>query len=72
MPRMTGLRVCRSIRANPGTAGTRVMLLSAAVHPAAVEAGVAAGADLHSVKPFSPRSLAAQIHDLLAAPMPHQ
>jgi len=72
MPRMSGLQVCRSIRADPGIAGTRVMLLSAAVHPAAVEAGTAAGADLYGVKPFSPRSLAAQIHDLLAAPAPRR
>ena len=67
MPRMSGLQVCRSVRAHPGTAGTRVLLLSAAVHPTAIEAGLAAGADLYSLKPFSPRSLATQIRDLLAA-----
>ncbi len=70
MPRMTGLQVCRSVRANPGTAGTRVLLLSAAVHPSAIEAGSAAGADVYAHKPFSPRSLAAQIQDLLAARIP--
>jgi DNA-binding response OmpR family regulator len=67
MPRMSGLQVCRSVRAHPGTAGTRVLLLSAAVHPTAIEAGLAAGADLYSLKPFSPRSLATQIRDLLSA-----
>jgi len=66
MPKMSGLQVCRSVRANPGTAGTRVLLLSAAVHPTAVEAGLAAGADVYSLKPFSPRSLAVQIKDLLS------
>ena len=67
MPRMSGLQVCRSVRAEPGIAGTRVLLLSAAVHPTAIEAGLAAGADLYSHKPFSPRSLTRQIRDLLAA-----
>ena len=67
MPRMSGLQVCRSLRAEPGIAGTRVLLLSAAVHPTAIEAGLAAGADLYSHKPFSPRSLTRQIRDLLTA-----
>ena len=68
MPRMSGLEVCRSLRADPGTADTRVLLLSAAVHPAAPEAGVAAGADLYCSKPFSVRSLVTQIQDLMTAP----
>jgi len=68
MPRMSGLEVCRSLRADPGTADTRVLLLSAAVHPAAIEAGVAAGADLYCSKPFSVRSLVTQIQDLMTAP----
>ena len=67
MPRMSGLQVCRSVRAEPGISGTRVLLLSAAVHPTAIEAGLAAGADLYSHKPFSPRSLTRQIRDLLTA-----
>ena len=67
MPRMSGLQVCRAVRADPGIAGTRVLLLSAAVHPTAIEAGLAAGADLYSHKPFSPRSLATQIRNLLTA-----
>jgi DNA-binding response OmpR family regulator len=33
MPRMTGLQVCHSVRAEASIAGTRVMLLSAAVQP---------------------------------------
>ena len=67
MPRMNGLQVCRSVRANPDTAGTKVLLLSAAVQTTAIDAGLAAGADLYSVKPFRLRSLVTQIQDLLAA-----
>ena len=67
MPEMSGLEVCRSLRLDPKTAATRVMLLSAAVHPEAINAGSDAGADLYVQKPFSPRSLAGQIEGLLAA-----
>ena len=67
MPSMSGLQVCRSVRSDPAIAGTRVLLLSAAVHPTAIKAGLDAGADLYSHKPFSPRSLATQIRDLLSA-----
>ncbi len=67
MPKMNGLQVCRSVRANPVTAGTKVLLLSAAVHPTAIDAGLAAGADLYTVKPFRLRSLVIQIQDLLSA-----
>lgn len=65
MPELTGLEICRSLRADPMTAGVRIMLLSAAVHPAAVQDGLAAGADVYAQKPFSPRKLAAQIRELL-------
>ena len=39
MPEMTGLEVCRALRADPATSGVRIMLLSAAVHPARGHAG---------------------------------
>jgi CheY-like chemotaxis protein len=70
MPVLTGLQVCRSVRKDPDLAGVRVLLLSAAVQPQAVEAGIAAGADRYAQKPFSPRTLAKQIHDLLTNDVP--
>jgi DNA-binding response OmpR family regulator len=65
MPKLTGLQVCAAVRADARISGIRVMLLSAAVHPEAVSAGYDAQADLYATKPFSPRSLAVQIADLL-------
>ena len=65
MPGLTGLQVCASVRADPGLAHTKIILLSAAVHPAAVEAGMEVGTDRYTQKPFSPRSLAAEIRELL-------
>lgn len=68
MPEMTGLQVCRALRADPSTSGIRVMMLSAAVHPAAVADGEAAGADAYEAKPFSPRQLSARIREVLQSP----
>lgn len=65
MPDMTGLQVCRALRADPVTHDVRVLVLSAAVHPAAVAEGGAAGADAYEPKPFSPRTLSARIRDML-------
>ncbi|GAA1995284.1 response regulator [Nakamurella flavida] len=61
MPRLTGLQVCAAVRADHRLEHMRIMLLSAAVHAEAVAAGYDAQADLYATKPFSPRSLAAQI-----------
>jgi DNA-binding response OmpR family regulator len=70
MPVLTGLQVCRSVRQDLDLAGTRVLLLSAAVQPAAVAAGITAGADRYALKPFSPRTLAEQIRELLTGAVP--
>ncbi len=67
MPEMSGLEVCRALRLDPATSAVRILLLSAAVHPAAVAEGLAAGADAYLTKPFSPRTLSAQIRDMLPA-----
>lgn len=65
MPELTGLEVCRALRADPVTNDVRILVLSAAVHPAAVAEGGAAGADAYELKPFSPRTLSARIRDML-------
>jgi DNA-binding response OmpR family regulator len=67
MPEMTGLQVCRAVRADPATSGIRILVLSAAVHPAAVAEGGAAGADAYELKPFSPRTLSTRIREMLQA-----
>ena len=65
MPEMTGLQVCRAVRADPATSGVPILLLSAAAHPAAVAEGGAAGADAYEFKPFSPRTLSVRIREML-------
>lgn len=67
MPGRTGLEICRDVRSDPALAGMRLLLLSAAVQPEAVAAGLAAGADEYAFKPFSPRTLAEKVRAMLAA-----
>lgn len=70
MPGRTGLEVCRALRADAATRNVRVLILSAAVQPEAVEAGRAAGADEYALKPFSPRTLAEKVRSMLSAAGP--
>jgi DNA-binding response OmpR family regulator len=65
MPEMSGLEVCRVLRADPATSAISIMILSAAVHPVAVQDGLSAGADAYVQKPFSPKKLSAQIRAML-------
>ena len=66
MPGMSGLDVCRQLRANPDTADIAIILLTARAQEADVQAGFGSGADDYVVKPFSPRELLSRIEALLA------
>jgi DNA-binding response OmpR family regulator len=57
MPGLTGIEICRLVRADETLAGVRVLLLSAAAGENARAAGLAAGATDYLSKPFSPRDL---------------
>ena len=61
MPRMSGLEVCRELRADAATAKVPVLLLTARAQEADIEAGFDVGADDYVVKPFIPRELVARI-----------
>lgn len=65
MPGMTGLEVCRLVRANDALRGIRIVLLSAAVDDASRQAGLDAGATEYLIKPFSPRELADRLSNLV-------
>ena len=64
---LTGLGVCRSIKASPALAGVKVLLLSARGQASDREAGLQAGADAYLVKPFSPLQLIEQLAALPVA-----
>jgi two-component system, OmpR family, response regulator MtrA len=67
MPGMSGLEVCRFIRADPDLVSTPVILLTARAQASDIEAGMAAGVDEYLTKPFSPRELAGRVDSLLGA-----
>ena len=60
MPRMSGLEVCRALRAE-GNA-IPVVMLTGKVLEDDVEAGFAAGADDYITKPISLKELASRVH----------
>ncbi len=66
MPGATGLEVCAALRADPVTAGIRILLLSAGASLEDVAAGLAAGADAYLAKPFQVSGLVHQVRTLTA------
>lgn len=57
LPDVSGLHVCRRLRANPVTRRAPIVILSAHSQPEEREQGLAAGADAYLSKPFSPLQL---------------
>ncbi len=57
MPRLNGLDVCRSIKSDPSTSGTMVVMLTAQARQRDRDRGLEAGADVYFTKPFSPLAL---------------
>ena len=66
MPGATGLEVCTALRADPRTAGVRVLLLSAGASADDIARGLAAGADSYLAKPFSVAGLVERVRALTA------
>ena len=66
MPGLSGIDVCRMLRADPTTAGMLIIMLTARVQEQDVEGGFSAGADDYVTKPFSPRELVSRIQALLS------
>jgi CheY-like chemotaxis protein len=65
LPDLSGLEVCRRLRADPGLAGSRIIMLTAAAQWDDIERGLAAGVDHYLTKPFSPVSLLSLVGELL-------
>ena len=66
MPGLTGIAVVQRLAAEPATATIPVILLSAKGQGVEIEEGLASGARLYLVKPFSPRELAERVAEVLA------
>lgn len=61
LPGADGLEVCKRIKADPKTARTPIIMLTALSEEADIVAGLELGADDYVTKPFSPRVLLARV-----------
>jgi two-component system chemotaxis response regulator CheY len=64
MPRMDGIEACRRIRADDGSAGATIVMLTAAGAQENETRARSAGADLFLTKPFSPLDLLRLVDEL--------
>jgi two-component system alkaline phosphatase synthesis response regulator PhoP len=65
LPGLDGLEVCRALRADRGTAGLPILMLTARAEESDRIVGLELGADDYVTKPFSPRELVARVGALL-------
>jgi DNA-binding response OmpR family regulator len=68
MPGITGLDVCRIVRADPDLSHVAVLMVSSWAFASDFEAGLAAGADGYLVKPFNNDEVLARAEALLDRP----
>lgn len=59
---LDGYQICQAIKADPVTASSRIILLSARGQKSDIEEGHRVGADCYMVKPFSPLKLIEEIN----------
>jgi CheY-like chemotaxis protein len=64
MPCLDGIEVCRQLKADPGTRGIVVVMLTAQAQERDCDRGLAAGADDYFTKPFSPLALLKMVESL--------
>ena len=65
MPGLTGIEVCRTLKADPSTASIAIVLLSSKADEIDRILGFEFGADDYVTKPFSPRELVLRVQSIL-------
>ncbi|MCW2670595.1 MAG: response regulator receiver protein [Frankiales bacterium] len=68
MPRLDGWEAAGQLRADPETAGIKVVLLSARAQEADLERGSRIGVDAYLTKPFDPDELIGTVRRLAGLP----
>ena len=66
MPGLSGVEVCRAIRADPTAKNVPVLMLTAKAHEADIDQAFTAGANDYMVKPFRARELVSRVQSLTA------
>ncbi|PXA70075.1 response regulator transcription factor [Cryobacterium arcticum] len=67
MPKLTGIEVCASIRADTGMAQPRILMLTAKSQDSDIALALNTGADGYLIKPFRANELLERVTALLAA-----
>jgi len=67
LPDTSGIEICRALKADPETASTVVVMLTAKAQSADLEEAEAAGADGYFTKPFSPIALMQRVERIFGA-----
>jgi len=70
IPNLSGIDVCRRVRAMPENHNIPIIMLTARSEETDKVLGLEAGADDYMVKPFSPKELVARIHAILRRSRP--
>jgi DNA-binding response OmpR family regulator len=65
LPGIDGLEICRQLRADPATASTALIMVTAKGEEADVVLGLGLGADDYVSKPFKPKELVARVRAVL-------
>lgn len=65
MPGPSGIEVCRELRGDPRTSGTKIVMVTGRAGVDEQAAGFAAGADDYITKPFSPLELLDKVAEVL-------
>lgn len=68
LPRMSGLDVCKLLRADPKTAKLKIVMVTGLGRMGDVEEAFRAGADDYLIKPFDSARLFKKIEKVLASP----
>lgn len=66
MPGLTGVEVCRAMRADPRAKDIAILLLTSRAQEADIDQAFTAGADDYMVKPFRGRELLSRVQSLTA------
>jgi two-component system, OmpR family, alkaline phosphatase synthesis response regulator PhoP len=72
LPGMSGLEVCRALRADKATAALPIIMLTARAEEADRVIGLDIGADDYVAKPFSPNELVARVRALVRRSRRHE
>jgi DNA-binding response OmpR family regulator len=71
MPGLSGVEVCRGMRADPRTTNVPVLMLTSKAQEADIDQAFTAGADDYMVKPFRGRELVSRVQALTARGVSH-